>query len=160
MTNLHPRLQTLIFEITQRCNHACLHCYNVWHPDASGRPLDYPCGELDTAQTLTLVNKALDETRCRHVTLTGGEPLLREDLGQILDLLRRQGVMATVISNGRARSVAPSTIARIRSCFVRSTPAASACSRAWSRKSSMITPVSAVRPASARKPAPTATLRS
>jgi MoaA/NifB/PqqE/SkfB family radical SAM enzyme len=28
-----PRLQTLIFEVTQRCNHACLHCYNVWQLD-------------------------------------------------------------------------------------------------------------------------------
>jgi len=95
-----PYLQTLIFEVTQRCNHACLHCYNVWCPDAQGRPSDYPQGELDTAETLALLNKALDETRCAHVTLTGGEPLLREDLGQILDLLYRRDVRVTVISNG------------------------------------------------------------
>ena len=101
MTDPRPRLQTLIFEITQRCNHACLHCYNVWHPDAHGRPSDYPQGELDTAQTLALLNKALDETRCHHVTLTGGEPLLREDLPQILDLLRERDVRTTLISNGR-----------------------------------------------------------
>ncbi|MDY7079568.1 MAG: radical SAM protein [Chloroflexota bacterium] len=101
MTDLRPHLPTLIFEITQRCNHACLHCYNVWLPDAQGRPSAYPRGELDTAQTMALLNKALDETRCRHVTLTGGEPLLREDLPQILDLLRERGVMTTIISNGR-----------------------------------------------------------
>jgi radical SAM protein with 4Fe4S-binding SPASM domain len=94
VTDPRPRLQTLIFEITQRCNHACLHCYNVWIPDA------YPQGELDTAQTLSLLNKALDETHCRHITLTGGEPLVREDLFQILDLLRERDVMTTIISNG------------------------------------------------------------
>ncbi|MBN1955869.1 MAG: radical SAM protein [Anaerolineae bacterium] len=91
-----PRLQTLIFEVTQRCNHACWHCYNVWHPAG-----DYPEGELPTVDTLALLNKALDEADCRHVTLTGGEPLLRADLPQILDLLHERGVATTIISNGR-----------------------------------------------------------
>jgi radical SAM protein with 4Fe4S-binding SPASM domain len=99
VTDPRPRLQTLIFEVTQRCNHACLHCYNVWH---GPQRLDgsYPRGELDTAQTLALLNKALDEVNCNHVTLTGGEPLLREDLPEILDLLRERGVRVTLISNG------------------------------------------------------------
>ncbi len=91
-----PRLQTLIFEVTQRCNHSCLHCYNVW----SSQFADYPGGELDTPRTLTLLSKALDESGCHHVTLTGGEPLLREDLIQILDLLHGRGADATLISNG------------------------------------------------------------
>lgn len=104
MTDSRPRLQTLIFEVTQRCNHACLHCYNVWHPDAQGQPSGYPRGELDTAHTLLLLTKTLDETRCRHVTLTGGEPLLRKDLSQMLDLLRGRGVITTIISNGRLLS--------------------------------------------------------
>jgi radical SAM protein with 4Fe4S-binding SPASM domain len=95
MPDPRPRLQTLIFEVTQRCNHACRHCYNVWHGDA------YPRGELPTGETLALLAKALDETICRHVTVTGGEPLLRDDLGQILDLLRERGVRSTIISNGR-----------------------------------------------------------
>lgn len=101
MNDPRPRLQTLIFEVTQRCNHACLHCYNVWHPPAPGMPAPYPRGELSTGETLALLAKALDETRCRHVTLTGGEPLLRDDLLQILDLLVERGVHSTVISNGR-----------------------------------------------------------
>jgi radical SAM protein with 4Fe4S-binding SPASM domain len=101
VTDPRPRLQTLIFEVTQRCNHACLHCYNVWRADGQGHPSDYPPGELDTAGTLALLNKALVETRCDHVTLTGGEPLLREDLPQILDLLRERDVRTTIISNGR-----------------------------------------------------------
>lgn len=94
-------LHSLIFEVTQRCNHACLHCYNVWHPDADGRPSDYPRGELDTARTLALLDRALGQVRCDHVTLTGGEPLLRADLCPILDWLSERGVRSTVISNGR-----------------------------------------------------------
>jgi MoaA/NifB/PqqE/SkfB family radical SAM enzyme len=100
-----PRLQTLIFEVTQRCNHACLHCYNVWHRVHGSDPYPpYPRGELDTAQTLALLAKAVDEVECRHVTLTGGEPLLRQDLAEIVDFLGRREVKTTVISNGRLLS--------------------------------------------------------
>ena len=91
-----PRLSSLIFEVTQRCNHACLHCYNVWQGGG-----DYPRGELDTPRTLSLLAKALGETDCRHVTLTGGEPLLRPDLPVLLDFLEGRGVPVTIISNGR-----------------------------------------------------------
>lgn len=96
MTPALPRLQSLIVEITQRCNHTCLHCYNVWRGGGN-----YPVGELNTIGTLALLAKALDETDCGHVTLTGGEPLLRHDLPEILDFLRQRHVRVTVISNGR-----------------------------------------------------------
>ena len=104
MTRVRPRLSSLIFEVTQRCNHACLHCYNVWNAGndagaAAGGA--YPRGELDTERTLLLLGKALDETECSHVTLTGGEPLLRADLPVLLDYLRRRNARATIISNGR-----------------------------------------------------------
>jgi radical SAM protein with 4Fe4S-binding SPASM domain len=56
---------------------------------------------LNTAETIALLTKALSETHCYHVTLTGGEPLLRQDLPQILGLLRERGKATTLISNGR-----------------------------------------------------------
>ncbi len=98
MTTVRPRIQSLIFEVTQDCNHACLHCYNVWQPASRS---SYPRGELDTSRTLDLLTKALDETVCSHVTLTGGEPLLRPDLPRILEFLQKRRVQVTVISNGR-----------------------------------------------------------
>lgn len=109
--NTRPHLQSLIFEVTQRCNHACLHCYNVWQGEPSSQ---YPRGELDTARTLSLLGKALDETNCRHVTLTGGEPLLRPDLNLLLDYLHGRNVLATIISNGRllTRERIPSLLER------------------------------------------------
>jgi radical SAM protein with 4Fe4S-binding SPASM domain len=98
--NAKPHLQSLIFEVTQRCNHACLHCYNVWQGEPPSPPIHYPRGALDTTQTLHLLAKALDETDCRHVTLTGGEPLLRADLPILLDALRERNIQVTIISNG------------------------------------------------------------
>ena len=109
------RLQTLLVEVTGRCNHACLHCYNVWHPaDAEGST--YPSGELDTAGMLHLLGKALDETQCSHVTLTGGEPLLRGDLPELVDYLRRRGARITLISNGRLLDAAK--VAELLQCGV------------------------------------------
>jgi AdoMet-dependent heme synthase len=91
-------LASLIFEVTQRCNHTCLHCYNVWQ----GEPMPtYPRGELDTDRTLDLLAKAIDESDCHHVTLTGGEPLLRPDLERLIDYLLSRNMPMTIISNGR-----------------------------------------------------------
>jgi radical SAM protein with 4Fe4S-binding SPASM domain len=102
MTPDRPRIQSLIFEVTQRCNHACLHCYNVWNGEEAALAYPpYPRGELDTPRTLALLGKALDETMCAHVTLTGGEPLLRGDLNAILEYLRGRNLPVTIISNGR-----------------------------------------------------------
>jgi radical SAM protein with 4Fe4S-binding SPASM domain len=102
VTDRRPRLKTLIFEVTQHCNHACLHCYNVWNGSSAGQTYPpYPRGELGGPQTLALLSKALDETHCPHLTLTGGEPLLRQDLPQIVGFLREREVKTTLISNGQ-----------------------------------------------------------
>ena len=95
-----PHLRSLLFEVTQRCNHACLHCYNVWQGEATSARCRYPRGELDTRSTLTLLGMALDQTACQDVTLTGGEPLLRADLPVLLDFLQERNVRVTLISNG------------------------------------------------------------
>jgi radical SAM protein with 4Fe4S-binding SPASM domain len=90
-----PHLQTIIFEVTQACNHACLHCYNTWnHPGWRGPRLN---GHGDVRPLLAHV---LDQVDCRHVTLTGGEPTLRDDLPEIVSFLNGRGVGVTLISNG------------------------------------------------------------
>jgi radical SAM protein with 4Fe4S-binding SPASM domain len=101
MNRMRPRLSSLIVEVTQRCNHACLHCYNVWNGGSAPGGESYPRGELNTERMLLLLGKALAETDCSHVTLTGGEPLLRSDLPVLLSYLRGRNVRTTVISNGR-----------------------------------------------------------
>lgn len=86
----------LIFEVTQRCDLECLHCYNAWKNRAP-----YPAGELDTAQTLALMDRALDQSGASMVTLTGGEPLLRSDLEQLVEHLLRRQVAVDLITNGQ-----------------------------------------------------------
>jgi radical SAM protein with 4Fe4S-binding SPASM domain len=102
---------SIIFEITPRCNLNCLHCYNVWKG-----PHDYPTGELSGDDVKLMLARLLGETGTRHMTFTGGEPLLRDDLEDIASFLHSNGVTMTVITNGvlmteeRARSLVASGI--------------------------------------------------
>ena len=89
------RQESFVFEVTQRCNHDCPHCYNVWK-NAS----PYPAGELPTPETLAMLEKIFDETGASLVSLSGGEPLLREDFFDVVDYLVAQRVTVNLITNG------------------------------------------------------------
>ena len=89
------RYRSVLYEVTQRCNHNCLYCYNVWK---NGHP--YPSGELSTAEAKNVLAKAVRESRCRLVTLTGGEPLLRDDIPELIAFLKSLGVGINLITNG------------------------------------------------------------
>ena len=90
------RHDSLVFEVTQRCNHACLHCYNAWKNAAP-----YPdTEELSTADTLAMLGKVLDESGARLISLSGGEPLLRSDIYEIVEFLAARGVGVNLITNG------------------------------------------------------------
>lgn len=91
---LRPHLSTIILEVTQACDHTCRYCYNTWnHPDAPRQRLP----ELDVRPLLARV---LDQVDCTHVTLTGGEPLLRPDLPQIVAFLAARDLRVNLITNG------------------------------------------------------------
>ena len=92
MTRRHD---SLVFEVTQECNHTCAHCYNCWK-----NPVDYPRGRLSTRETLELYAKILDETGASLVSLSGGEPMLREDIHEIIAFLNNRGVAVNLITNG------------------------------------------------------------
>lgn len=88
-------LRSIAIELTSRCNQRCLYCYNAWRGDAV-----LPGGELSTEQVCALVDKALADTALDHVTLTGGEPLLRPDLYDIIAHVNARGLRAAIVSNG------------------------------------------------------------
>lgn len=89
----HP-LYLLAINLTQRCNLRCAHCYFDAH---ARRHAD---GELSAAE----VHKVLDEVARRGtetmVVLTGGEPLLRRDLEEIVAHGARRGLAMVVGTNG------------------------------------------------------------
>lgn len=90
-----PLPKSIIFEITQRCNCNCKYCYNVWKNNGF-----YPEGELSTWKIKRLLKKIIKESRVDHITLTGGEPLLRRDLEQLIEFLRKRKIEVNIITNG------------------------------------------------------------
>jgi len=80
------------FEVTSQCNLRCRHCY-LGPPEGNGR------GELNTAEACTIVDK-IAEAECLCLLITGGEPLLRPDFGEIHRHAKERGLAVRVFTNG------------------------------------------------------------
>jgi radical SAM protein with 4Fe4S-binding SPASM domain len=83
------------FELTDRCNLRCVHCY-INQPAGS---VEARSSEMNTAQVMQLLDR-LAEVGCLFITLTGGEVLLRPDFAQIYRYARQLGFIVTVFTNG------------------------------------------------------------
>ncbi len=82
----------VVWNVTKRCNLRCVHCY------ASADPSPHP-DELTTEEGLALLED-LAQFGCPVVLFSGGEPLMRPD---ILDLIQRAvklGMRAVLSTNG------------------------------------------------------------
>lgn len=90
-----PRRYALAIELTSHCNQRCSYCYNDWRAD-NGRSV----GALAGADLLALIDRALSEVEFDHVTLTGGEPLARNDFFAMMDVCRARETDVFIISNG------------------------------------------------------------
>lgn len=89
------KTNSITFELTQKCNLNCGHCYNVWK---SGK--NYPAGELNFTRTKELIAKIISETGCRSIVFTGGEPLLRPDIFELISYVRSFNIDLILITNG------------------------------------------------------------
>lgn len=88
--------RTLVVEVGERCNNACLHCYNFWRTgEHVGSSAVLPRDRL-----VDLISKVRRETVLEQVALSGGEPLLRRDLEDIACDLDGLGLQVIVITNG------------------------------------------------------------
>lgn len=82
---------TIDWHVTQRCNLTCRHCY------AAG---EYFQGE--SQETTRIIDTLLDlgDNFTLQVTLTGGEPLLREDVFDIASRLSEHAIPVSLTTNG------------------------------------------------------------
>jgi len=83
----------VFWNLTGRCNLSCVHCYNASGPAIVSRD------ELTTAEALAFIDD------CAHLKvpvllLTGGEPLIREDLWLLAEHARSCGIRTALSSNG------------------------------------------------------------
>ncbi len=78
---------------TRRCNLFCRHCYRESGPGEDGR------GELSTAEGIELIS-SIAEAGFRLLILSGGEPLLREDILELVAAARDCGLVPAMGTNG------------------------------------------------------------
>lgn len=80
------------FNCTSSCNLNCLHCY-------SSSAFDLDNNELTTAEAKKLLHQ-LAEVNCPVVLFTGGEPLLRDDLFELLAEAKQLPLRTVISTNG------------------------------------------------------------
>jgi MoaA/NifB/PqqE/SkfB family radical SAM enzyme len=81
-------------DLTYRCNYRCVHCY-AGPAGANGTERR---AELEAPRVLDLLSQAC-ELGCLHLTLSGGEPLLRTDFRDIYVGAKQLGLILTVFTN-------------------------------------------------------------
>ncbi len=82
----------VVYNCTSRCNLHCLHCYSSSEPN-------HHSDELTTSQAKQLLSQ-LTGVNCPVVLFSGGEPLLRGDLFELLTEAQRLGLRTVISTNG------------------------------------------------------------
>ncbi|GAB3412822.1 radical SAM protein [Haloparvum alkalitolerans] len=101
----------LIWEVTQACELACRHCR------ADAQPARHP-DELTTAKGKRLLADAADFGDGQLVVLSGGDPLAREDLFELIRYGDEQGLRMTITPSG-TRSLTPERVRDLADAGVR-----------------------------------------
>lgn len=96
---------TAVLEMTYRCNHGCLFCSCPWYADNNDfdeRP------ELSVAEWKSLITKAC-QMGCCDIAFTGGEPLLKDGIEEIIEFAANMTVdrIETVGGKLESRTVPP-----------------------------------------------------
>lgn len=78
------------FKVVQRCDSRCDFC-NVWK---------YPMPDMPTEKVLTIVDNIADSS-VLLLSIEGGEPLLRDDIGEILKYIRTKSLFVLFTTSGK-----------------------------------------------------------
>lgn len=99
----------VFWNITDRCNLSCTHCYNKSGP---GR---VTAGELTTKEAMGVIDD-LAGMGVPLILFTGGEPLMREDIWDLARHARSQGLKMALSTNGTL--ITPDVALRIKECGI------------------------------------------
>ena len=81
----------IIWNFTNRCNLSCRHCYSCADPNSK----DF----LTTGFIIDSI-KDLKKAGVKFVIFSGGEPLIRKDIFDIADKMRKEGMITYLSTNG------------------------------------------------------------
>ncbi|MFH1441756.1 MAG: radical SAM protein [Candidatus Omnitrophota bacterium] len=77
------------WHLLNRCNRQCKYC-SRWNT---------PCKELNTKEILSIIN-TFSKKGTKIIIFSGGEPLLREDIGEIINYCHSKNIFTGITSNG------------------------------------------------------------
>ena len=83
--------KNFIWECTRGCNLSCKHC--------GSSPGDMIEGELTTDEAKNLIDQIADMSFI-FLTITGGEPLMRSDIFELINYATMKGISVTLCTNG------------------------------------------------------------
>ena len=84
------RFLSLHFELTNKCNLRCKHCYNIKYLQSKN-------DDLTTDQVKSIIDKAVS-MGCQDIGFSGGEPFMRNDFLDILEYSKKYPIH--VLTNG------------------------------------------------------------
>lgn len=87
-----PHISDVLIEITGRCNLVCKHCFN-----SKLNCVEFEKQTMSLTQIKTLINE-LDLLNVRRIQISGGEPLTRNDIWEIIDAIDEHKIFLDVIS--------------------------------------------------------------
>jgi AdoMet-dependent heme synthase len=93
MNNNKSKVDYALWEVTQKCNLKCIHCRADASPDKKE-------GKLIEGKNARKLIDELSELGCPTLALTGGEPLLRKDLIEIIKYANSKNIKTRIQSNG------------------------------------------------------------
>ncbi len=82
----------VVWNITNKCNFKCKHCYSSATQDEGAEEFSFE-----------MVKKVIDDLgdmRVPVILLSGGEPLMREDLFEIIEYITNKGIKVSLSTNG------------------------------------------------------------
>ena len=80
---------SVTMQVSDKCNYSCSYC-NVWKMHRK---------EMTTEQMFKIIDE-LKEIGTQRIGFTGGEPLLRKDIRQLIDHAHKLGIVTTLVTNG------------------------------------------------------------
>ncbi len=86
---------TVVYELTYRCNLTCNTCYAA---DYMKKNANNGYEELTTAGALRFIGQ-LGRLGLSHITLQGGEPLMRRDWPELVSAMRQNRMFVKVVTN-------------------------------------------------------------
>lgn len=91
--------KAFVLELTMRCNNHCGYCYNVWNAPELAYQRECP-SEMSTDEVKKTITKLQNEVPISTIGLSGGEPMLRKDLPDIISFIRSRGLQPLLLTNG------------------------------------------------------------